>query len=190
MYDFAVANEIINKIAVGDGFEYHLNIFDDAETSECMNVMQKIIDMKDVQRASAFLSNRNGKSFAIKSHRVIPITQNSDYADLIVKDDVLGSRLNIQILSEQVSIIKNYSEKMEELSKLVNAARMNKISRLRSRYDRTIRINHNSYLRNYERKAGHNDHYTPVEFMPCICICGYGIRYEAKNRLKNPENTL
>ena len=123
LYDFALSNSIVTKVPIGDGFEYHLNIFDEEEIKACLDAMQKILDSNDVQKASAFINNRNGKSFEVKSYRVIPITQNSDYADLIVKDHILGSLLLVQILSEQVSALKQYSEKMTILSDLVNAGR-------------------------------------------------------------------
>lgn len=123
LYDFALAHDIVKRVSIGDGFEHHLIIFDLEEISDCLSAMQEILDTGDVQKASVFIDNRAGKGFAVKFDRVIPITQNTDYADLIVKDHILGSTLLVQILSDQVLAVKQYSEKLNLLSDLVDSTK-------------------------------------------------------------------
>ncbi|MBQ9415115.1 MAG: hypothetical protein IJU16_08345 [Clostridia bacterium] len=120
LYEFALANDIITKVPVGGGFEYHLNSFNSAEITACIETMQKILDAKDVQKAKLFIDSRKEAKFAVESHRVLPIAQNNDHAEYVIKDHVLGSALYVEMMATQAAALKQYEELLQELEKLAN----------------------------------------------------------------------
>lgn len=127
MFDFATANGIVTSVNIGDSVEYHLNTLDADEANACLAVMQKLIDTQDAAKAAAFLKDREGKSFAVRSFRVIPGSQDPTVdGALIVRDHILGSRLNIQILTEQVALLKAYAEKLQAIRELVRGKETNR----------------------------------------------------------------
>ena len=98
-----------------------MNIFDDEEIKACIETMRKIIDANDAREAIEFIDSRKNKEFTVKSYRTIYSTQNF-FAEIVVKDHILGSVLFTGILMEQVENVKGYSEKFKLLSDLAKSA--------------------------------------------------------------------
>ena len=120
LYDFALANSIVTKIPVGDRYEYHLNILDKEAINSSIDIMDKIINEKDTNKAIAFINTQQGEKFKIESYKVIPTNHNDEFRDRIVKDNVLGSVLYMDIMTEQVIAVKKYNDRLSALFELKN----------------------------------------------------------------------
>lgn len=109
-FEFAIENGIIEKKAVGDGFEYRINIFNKDKLDAEIEKMKLINTPDDIRE--------------YKATNFVPETVDSKLIsgveEKVVRDHVLASQLYKKIVSEQTSIIKEYKQAKERLDDILN----------------------------------------------------------------------
>lgn len=112
IYNRAIEQKVITTAAVGAATEYHINIFDGAILDQWGSELEEIRTRRPGSLRAAYQDYKS-RELPILSYRVIPNTGAAGYADKVVRDHVIGSLLDMEILTEQLSVVARFNEALE-----------------------------------------------------------------------------
>ena len=112
IYDRAIAQKVITTASVGASTEYHINIFDGAVLDQWGNELDEVRTKRPGSLRATY-QDYSSRELPVLSHRVIPNTGAAGYTDKGIRDPVIGSLLDMQILTEQLSLVDKFNEALE-----------------------------------------------------------------------------
>ncbi len=114
---------IMTRVPIGDGYEYRLNIFDTDAIAAKKEAAEAVIKNGDTAGAAALLGGSGGHVLDAKTYHVIPNNGYADFAEIVIRDHVLGSELYTKILREQIKLLEDWRGTEDALKSLSSKAK-------------------------------------------------------------------
>ena len=118
-YDQAWELGIISTVSVGPKKEYRLNIVDGDALDQRTRELEEIRTKRPGALPEAY-KKYSSQELPILDYRPLPNTGAAGYDDRVVCDHVLGSLLDMQILTEQLSVAAKYNDALQRAGEVLD----------------------------------------------------------------------
>ncbi len=124
IYQKALDSGIICKVPIGNTVDYKINILDEEVLNQRVAMAQAVINEDNAEKAKALVSQIEANAVVVKSTRVIPNNGVITKADLVVKDHVIGSLTNMELIGAQLALLDKQTSVVNSLKELADKKSM------------------------------------------------------------------
>lgn len=115
LYEMAEESGVMTTVGEGSATEYHLNIFDTKVMDQWAAELDEIRTKRPESLVAAY-KDYSAREVPVLSYRVIPNTGTEGFADMVVKDHVIGSLLDMELIREQLDGMKRFRSALQVAS--------------------------------------------------------------------------